>query len=346
MLNRKNYIILLVLGLFIVLASLGCGSDTSDTEELLTVHFIDVGQGDSIFIQLPSGQQMLIDAGNNGDGEMIVDYIKKLGVNKIDYLVGTHPHADHIGGMDTVINSLDIGKIYMPRVTHTTQTFQDLLEAVQSKGLKVKTARAGMEIISSEELQAVVLAPKGDQYENINDYSAVIKLTFGKVSFLFTGDAEETSEKEMVNSGYDLQAQVLKVGHHGSSTSTTGEFLKAVNPEVAVICLAANNDYGHPHREVLDLLQGADVEVYRTDLNGTIVISTDGEDFTVESDNPPEDNAAVQITKRYVGSSNSDKFHYPHCRHVESIAAHNLVWFKDLIEANNAGYVPCASCKP
>lgn len=371
MFNRKSFLALLVLCLVISLVSLGCtqgidktppkGDDSQlidehwldkpgepstkpATGDLMTVHFVDVGQGDCIFIQLPNGQHMLIDAGNNGDGEMIVDYLKSFGVDKIDFLIGTHPHADHIGGMDVVIRELDIGKIYMPRVTHTTRTFREVLEAIQAKGLKITPAKAGVEIVKTENLQAVIIAPHSAEYEKLNDYSAVVKLTFGDVSFMFTGDGEQTSEKEMVRSGYNLQSQVLKVGHHGSSTSTTREFLKAVKPEVAVICLGADNDYGHPHREVMESLSAVGVEVYRTDLDGTIIISTDGNIYTVGFLNQANNDVETRSLGQYVGSARSDKYHQPDCEHVSSIAEHNLVWFTDEHNARDAGYIPCAAC--
>jgi len=246
----------------------------------LKVHFLNVGQADSILVQMPNGQNMLVDAGNNDDGPTVVNYLKKAGVKKIDYLVGTHPHEDHIGGLDTVIKSFDIVNVYMPRVTHTTKTFEDVLKAVQAKGLKITPAKAGVEIVRSDGLSAVMLAPNKDKYESLNNYSAVIKVTYGQFSFLLTGDAEKESEAEMLASSVvSPKADVLKVGHHGSTSSTSTAFLKAVSPKYAVISVGTGNDNGHPHKETLQKLKG--VNLYRADLNGTIIFSTDGKEILV-----------------------------------------------------------------
>jgi len=255
------------------------GDDQTALFDQLKVHFLDVGQADSILVQLPNKQNMLIDAGNNDDGDKVVNYLNKAGVKQIDYLVGTHPHEDHIGGMDTVIKNVTIGRVYMPKVTNTTRTFEDVLIAVKDNGLKIITAKAGLKIVDNDAIQAVMLAPHSSEYEDLNNYSAVIKLTFGEVSFLFTGDAGMQSETEILAGGISLQADVLKVGHHGSYSSTTVAFLQAVQPKYAVICVGAGNDYGHPHKETLTRLQG--IKVFRTDLNGTVVFLTDGREINV-----------------------------------------------------------------
>lgn len=242
---------------------------------LLVVHFLDVGQGDACFIELPSGETMLIDGGGRAASETVQEYLNKKGVNRIDHLIATHPHEDHIGGLTGVVAGYEIGKIYMPRAVHTTKTYEQLLETIKEKGLKITAARAGLEIEAGEAIEAVFVAPCNDDYDNLNDYSAVLKLTYGATSFLFTGDAEKQAEMEMVASGADLKAQVLKVGHHGSNTSTSPEFLEAVSPEIAVISAGAGNTYGHPHEEVMDRLAFRGVEIYRTDLMGHVVIIVD-----------------------------------------------------------------------
>lgn len=257
-------------------------SITSDAP--LEVHFIDVGQADSILIKAPDGKSMLIDAGNNADGPEVVSYLKKQGINKIDVLVGTHPHEDHIGGLDNVINSFDIGQIYMPKVSHTTKTFEDVLIAIQNKGLKVTTPVPGS-TFDLGTAKCTILAPNNSSYEGLNNYSIVVKLEYGNTSFLFTGDAESVSEQEMLSKGYDLKTDVLKVGHHGSDSSTTQAFLDKINPAYAVIMVGKENSYGHPSKAVMDRLQAKGVAVYRTDENGTIVATSNGNSimFNVKS---------------------------------------------------------------
>lgn len=245
----------------------------------LKVHFLDVGQADCILVQEPSGKAVLIDAGNNGDAKLVTGYIKAQGITRLD-LVGTHPHEDHIGSMDTVINTFEIGKIYMPRATTTTKTYRDVLTAIKNKGLKVTAAAAGVKMDLGPAAAMEMLAPNASGYGDLNDYSAVIKLVYGTTSFLFTGDAGEESEREMLARKYDLSSDVLKVGHHGSRTATTPAFLKAVAPQVAVISLGKDNEYGHPHKETLDSLAKGKVQVLRTDEEGTIIATSDGQKIT------------------------------------------------------------------
>lgn len=242
----------------------------------LKVHFIDVGQGDSILIQTPAGQNMLIDAGSNSKGNAVKEYLKEQGVSKIDVLVGTHPHEDHIGGLDVIIDNFDIDSIYMPKINHTTKTYEDVLLAVKRKGLKIKSAKTGM-IIPLEGVDAQILAPEENlQSSNLNDYSIVIKLTYGNTSFLFQGDAEELTEKAILNAMLPIKADVIKIGHHGSLTSSLSEYIKAVNPSRAIIMVGKNNQYGHPSKEVLNRLLDNKIKVYRTDIDGTIIIKSDG----------------------------------------------------------------------
>lgn len=275
----KSILSLLLVALMSVVVLCSCSSELSnffdyqDTNgEKLVVSYLDVGQGDSIFVELPNNQTMLIDAGVNGVGEKIINYIKDRGYNDIDYLVATHPHADHIGSMTYVVNHMEIGAIYMPNATHDTPTYEKLLKAIQKKGYKIKNAKAGVNIVDEDDLTVDVLGPEKIDEENLNNCSAIIKITYGNEKFLFIGDAEKY---ELNSIKADMSANVLKVGHHGSKTSTTKEFLKEVNPEYAVISCGVDNDYGHPHTSTLKLLKQFDVTCYRTDTQGTIVFTAD-----------------------------------------------------------------------
>ncbi len=248
----------------------------------LSVHYIDVGQGDSIFVQLPNDETMLIDAGENDQGAVVCRYLTSLGVEKIDYLVGTHPHSDHIGGLDTVIKSFDVGAVYLPDATSTSKSFEDVLDAIREKELKTYQAKAGVSIVADESLLVSVLSPVSNSYEDLNNASIVISLRYLDASFLFTGDAEYVVEQEL----WDTIAHhdVLKVGHHGSNTSSTAKFLERVSPKHAVISVGENNSYGHPHNEVLGRLSRFDCEIHRTDTEGTIVAQSDGKTIQFQTE--------------------------------------------------------------
>ncbi|MGE4284349.1 MAG: ComEC/Rec2 family competence protein [Clostridia bacterium] len=248
----------------------------------LAVHYIDVGQADSILVNLPGTLTMLIDAGNNTDEDKVISYLKSQGIERIDILIGTHPHEDHIGALDSVIKSFDIGKIYMPKISHASKTFKDVLLAVQEKDYKVSSPVTGENIFEQDSLKLQFLAPLSTKYEELNNYSIVTKLTYGDTSFLFTGDAEDVSEKEMLKAFRgELKADVLKVGHHGSASSTTTEFLKAVSPAYALISVEDQNSYGHPHKEVIEKLDKSGVKTFRTDKQGTVVMMSDGKQINV-----------------------------------------------------------------
>jgi competence protein ComEC len=276
MITVKKSLITLSLILVIAVSSLGLAAASP-----LSVHFIDVGQADSILVHTPSGNNMLIDAGNNDDGDTVTSYLSRHGVKRLDVLIGTHPHEDHIGGMDTVIHQYQIGKIYMPKVTSTTKTFEDVLQAIKNKGLKINSPIPGSMISLDSAVKVAILAPNSSKYKDLNNYSIVIKISYDKTSFLLTGDAEKESEEEMLAKGFNLKADVLKVGHHGSNSSTSAAFLKAVAPKYAVICVGKGNDYGHPKQVILNRLKRAGAKVYRTDLNGTVIAESDGKKVTV-----------------------------------------------------------------
>ncbi len=258
--------------------------ETGGNSSLLSVHFLDVGQADSILIQQGSSA-MLIDGGNNEDTDVVLDYLEEKDITKLNYVVGTHPHEDHIGGLDGVINKLTVDKVIMPKVSHNTKTYEDVLSAIKSQGLKITTPRLGQQY-SLGNAMFTILSPSKDKYEELNDYSIAIRLDYGDQSFLFLGDCERVNEEEMLQSGLPLASNVVKLGHHGSISSTSEEFIAAVNPEYAVISVGKDNDYNHPHKEVIKRLNQYGIEILRTDESGTIVFFTNGESLSFKESVP------------------------------------------------------------
>lgn len=248
----------------------------------LKIIYIDVGQADASLI-IQGEHSMLIDAGNNYDGEMVCQLIEEEGIEKLDMIIGSHPHADHIGGLTDVIGRFEIGQLFMPRVTTTTRIFEEVLDAIEAHDLSITTPVVGNEYdLGSASWQ--IIAPNAGDYNNLNDFSIGIRLAFGDHHFLFTGDAEDRSEREMLKNGLDLAAQVLHVGHHGSRTSSRTDFLKAVDPQYAVISVGEGNSYGLPHPEVTQRFAEMGITVYRTDLHGTVVLVSDGQELTFSMD--------------------------------------------------------------
>lgn len=246
------------------------------TAENLKIYFIDVGQADSILV-IDKDKTMLIDAGTNTEGENVVKFLKNKGVSKIDYLIGTHPHEDHIGGLDNVIDSLEIGTIYMPKVQTNTKTFESVLDSISNKGLKV-TAPNVDDKFSLNTAECQIMSAENNE-KDLNLSSIVIRMTYGEQSYLFMGD----SEKENEEARNWPQTNVVKVGHHGSDTSTTKEFLSQIKPKIAVISVGKDNTYGHPKQIVLDKLSNVGATIYRTDTSGTILITSNGKVNKVET---------------------------------------------------------------
>ena len=246
----------------------------------MQVSFFDVGQGDCELIVLPDGKTILIDAGESKSANDIISFLEEKGVSRLDYVIATHPHADHIGGMRRVIEAFDVGEIYMPKVEHDTKTYENLLLTIQEKGLRIHTAKDGVSLIDAGGVSAQFVAPCADRYKDLNNYSAVLRLTYGDVSFLFMGDAEQESEEQITA---EVSADIIKLGHHGSSTSSSQAFLEAVSPSVAIISCGEGNSYGHPHEETLQTLDRLRIEAYRTDQDGTVTVTTDGTAYSIET---------------------------------------------------------------
>ncbi len=246
-------------------------------QEDLLIDFIDVGQADSILIR-NQDKVMLIDAGTNEAGETVVNYLQNLGITKIDYVIGTHPHEDHIGGLDDVINHFDIGQIYMPKIETTTKTFEDVLESIENKNLTVTAPNKGDKIELGQAAGEFMTEPILDE-DNLNVSSLVLRVEFGNTSYLFMGDAEEENEKTILWPKTD----VLKVGHHGSSTSSSESFLEQVKPQYAIIMAGKDNSYGLPTQETIDKLNNIGSEIYRTDENGTIQMTSDGNTIEIKT---------------------------------------------------------------
>lgn len=291
--TKHRYIILGIIVILFLLAGCSLTIETQagppiSEESFLKVHFIDVGQGDATLIQQinqDNTYNMLIDAGNNGDGGYLVEYLKDQGVETLDYIIGTHPHSDHIGGLDDVIKGFQVGAIIMPKVMANTRTFEEVMEAVSDKGLSITSPVPGTSYPLGE-AEFTILAPNSDDYASLNDYSIANRIVFGSNSFIFTGDAEALSEEEILNNfnKRDLASDVFKLAHHGSSTSNTEDFLEAINPSYGIISCGQDNSYGHPHREIMAQLKARNILVFRTDLHGTIVINSDGKDISIETE--------------------------------------------------------------
>ncbi|HHD2751593.1 TPA: ComEC/Rec2 family competence protein [Clostridium perfringens] len=281
--------ILAIISTITVLSFVGCGAQKSNTSVKTTqvqgngisVTYLNVGQGDSELIQV-NGKNMLIDAGTNAGAQDLVKDLKNRGIKTIDIAIATHPHEDHIGGMDEVLENFDVKSFYAPKVAHTTKTYENMLKAVKNEGLKIKQIKEGTDIDLGKNTKVEVYSPIKTNYEELNDYSPIMKISYGNNSFMFTGDAETPVEQEVLNEHKNLKADVLKLGHHGSHSSTSEPFLKAVDPSIAIVSCGKDNKYGHPHKETMSNLKKAGVTVYETFRDGDITITSNGEKLDVK----------------------------------------------------------------
>ncbi len=312
----------------------------------LTVHFIDVGQADCALLEC-GGEYILIDGGNRDDGRLVVSYLEQQGVEELAAVVCTHAHEDHVGGLPSVLAVYPTGAVYAPTSTYASNTFDDFVYYTDQQGLEITIPDPG-DMLSLGETRITILGPVAS-YADTNNTSLVLKAVYGETAFLFTGDMETAAENDMLDywdGRMDWQADVLKVGHHGSNTSTGYRFLNEVNPVYGVISVGAGNSYGHPHEEPLSRLNQAGVIVFRTDELGHIVAVSDGSQITFTWSNQsaqPENAASAETAAQtFIGNVNTRKFHAPDCANLPS--EKNQILFPSYAAAVDAGYTPCGNC--
>ncbi|MDU2489391.1 MAG: ComEC/Rec2 family competence protein [Clostridium celatum] len=280
----KGLKIILIISAIIISISFLVQNNNVSSQNKMTVHYIDVGQGDSILIQV-NNKNLLIDSGPSSNRKDLLNYLENLNIKKLDYIIATHPHEDHIGNMDTIIKRYNIGSFYSPKVITSSNTFESMISALVDKNLKINVLKNGVKGIDlGKNVEIQVFSPlENISSDNLNDYSPIIKITFVNNSFLFTGDAEVSTESMVLSENNNLNCDILKVGHHGSSTSTSSNFLTSVNPSVAIIPVGKNNSYGHPTPEVLSLLDSYNIRTFRTDINGSIIAISDGNNINIST---------------------------------------------------------------
>ncbi len=346
----------LLAGLLVVLLALGpgaAGALPSSCPASLTLSVIDVGQGDSILVSTSNGHAMLVDGGPTDASGRVLEAIRKASIDKLDILISTHPHADHIGGLARVLDGVRVNRVIDSGKVHTSKTYEGYLEKVLVKDIPFALDRAGSSFALGP-AAVTILWPLEPPAENVNDCSIVVRVTYGGFSELLAGDIEEPSEQALIKAGSLSPTTALKVAHHGSDTSTTAAFLNIVRPAVAIISAGAGNSYGHPTASVLARLRASGAKVYRTDLDGTVRVKTDGNSWFVETERNDGSKAAPTPVpapisgtgQKYYGSKNSNVFHYAWCRYVSNIKAANLRVFNSRQEATDKGYRPCQVCKP
>ena len=339
-----------LLGLIIIISAFfgGCGVDTNvvsieNSAPSFEVHYIDVGQGDASLI-ICDGKTMLIDGGNVSDSSLVVSYIDNLGIEKIDYIVCSHAHEDHLGGLSGPLNKFKVENVFAPATGSDTDAYKGFLEVTEAQGLEIKTPGPG-DIIYLGSAEVTFFGPVNEDESDLNNTSIVLKVAYGETSFLFMGDAERASEEAIIEQGFDLKSTVLKVGHHGSNYSTTYPFLREVMPEYGVISVGKDNIYNHPEDDLLSRLRDSGTTVYRTDFQGDIVITSDGKNVSIstEKTNRAVTNPTVEISNgTYIGNINSKIFHTSDCGSLP--LEKNRIYFDSIEEAARSGYRECELC--
>ncbi|MCX0392440.1 MBL fold metallo-hydrolase [Clostridium perfringens] len=279
--DKKKKIISSIIGIIVVLLAGYFGIDLTQDSKVpkdskLMISYMDVGQGDAAYIKV-NGNDILIDAGPRSNSKELLEQLKAKNIDDFELVIATHPHEDHIGGMVDVFKEYEVKAFYSPKITHTTKTYENLVKAVKDEGLKTKVLKGGMVIDLGEGAKFEVFTPQKSEYEELNDYSPIMKLSFGDTSYLFTGDAEKLAEEEaLAKYKTSLDSDVIKFGHHGSSSSSSNAFIEAVSPKYGIISCAKDNKYGHPHRETLDIIKKYNIKTFRTDTDGEIILTSDG----------------------------------------------------------------------
>ena len=312
------------------------------SNEDLTVYFLDVGQADSTLL-VSEGEAVLIDAGNCDDADFLLSYIEGLGIDKLKYVIFTHPHEDHIGSGRNILQQFGADTIYMLD-GYDDGIAGSLEQFIRQEGFDVKAPQPG-DAASFGECEIEFLGPY-ETYSDVNDNSICLKVSHGENSMLFTGDAGSTPEKKMIEMGENLEANLLQAGHHGSSTSNSYYFLRESNPEYVVISCGKDNMYGHPHEEALSRFRDLGAEVFRTDEQGTVIAVDDGTSITFNCEGKKSDRTHTSDYEdaSYIGNINSKKYHLPSCSGLPN--EENRVYFKTIDAAEAAGYSPCGNCHP
>lgn len=312
----------------------------------LEVHFIDVGQADSALV-ICDGHYMLIDGGNAEDSDLVYAYLERHGARHLDCMVATHAHEDHIGGLSGALNYASVDTALCPVTEYSSKVFQDMVKYLEKQRKSITVPRPG-DSFDLGSARVEILGPV-KEYDDANNTSIVLRIDYGETSFLFTGDMETGAEGDLLDSGADVRATVLKAGHHGSDTSTGYRFLREVMPQYAVISVGEGNKYGHPSDEVLSRFRDAGAEVYCTDMQGHIIAKSDGKTvaFTTEKEADTATNPAGNSTlQTYIGNASSKKFHLPDCASAKNIQEDKRVEFYSRLQAVLEGYEPCGRCKP
>lgn len=325
----------------------------SENEGYFEIHFIDVGQADCSLI-ICDDETLLIDGGNVGDGNLIIEYLSDMHIEMLDYVICTHAHEDHVGGLSQVLDTFTVtDEIFAPKTGAESKCYQNFVTSAENQQKTLSVPEIGYTFTLGESTVEFI-GPVTEDYSDINNTSLVTKITYGENTFLFTGDMEREAEADILEAGADISADVLKVGHHGSENSTSYPFLREIMPEIAVISVGEGNKYGHPTEEALSRLRDADVKVYRTDMQGHIKITSDGKTLTVTTErnqtaetnptNPVKPDETPTVNGEYIGNINSKKLHLPTCSSLPK--EENRIYFATRETAINAGYTPCSRCKP